>query len=258
MDLLLSRLRTEPRTRIVAFGSSNTERRIHGLHWFDWLDLAIKQSYGRVHHCINAGLGGDTTRGLLQRFDRDVALYQPHAVLVTIGGNDSNPGSGIHDREFATSLRQIEDRIRTLGATVIFQTYYSADVDAMTPEHGSAFLRFMDLVREMAGVTGAYLVDHHRRWERLRKDDIALYRRLMLDPLHVNPVGNMVLGLDLARHFQARLQEPQLACCTGGSDREQDARFCSQLQGAQRLCCGAGVRVQQILDALEAASPPSL
>jgi hypothetical protein len=212
---LLNRLRTEPRTRIVAFGSSNTERRIHGLHWFDWLDLAIKQTFGRVHHCINAGLGGDTTRGLLERFDDDVALYQPHAVLVTIGGNDSNPVSGIDDREFATNLLRLEGRIRVLGAVAIFQTYYSADVDAMATEHGSAFLRFMDLVRETAETTGSYLVDHHRRWERLREND------------------NMVLGFDLSRHFQARLQETQLACCA------------------------EGVRVQQVLDALEAASSPA-
>ncbi|MBN1579400.1 MAG: SGNH/GDSL hydrolase family protein [Anaerolineae bacterium] len=230
---LLNRLRTEPRTRIVAFGSSNTERRIHGLHWFDWLDLAIKQTFGRVHHCINAGLGGDTTRGLLKRFDDDVALYQPHAVLVTIGGNDSNPASGIDDREFVTNLLRLEGRIRALGAVAIFQTYYSADVDAMATEHGSAFLRFMDLVRETAETTGSYLVDHHRRWERLRGNDVEQYRQLMLDPLHVNPLGNMVLGFDLSRHFQARLQEAQL------------------------VCCAEGVRIQQVLDALEAASDPA-
>jgi lysophospholipase L1-like esterase len=227
MESLLNRLQTEPRTRIVAFGSSNTERRIHGLHWFDWLDLAIKHTYGRVHHCINAGLGGDTTRGLLQRFDRDVALYRPHAVLITIGGNDSNPDSGIDDREFAASLRRLEARIRDLGATVIFQTYYSADVDAMMPAHGGAFLRFMDVVRETASATGAILIDHHRRWERLRRTNVAQYRQLMLDALHVNPVGNMVIGLDLARCFRARLQE------------------------TQRTFCARGVGVQQALDALE-------
>ena len=45
----------------------------------------------------------------------------------------------------------------------------------------------MDLVRETAGATGAYLVDHHWRWERLRGDNVEQYRQLVLDSLHVNP-----------------------------------------------------------------------
>ena len=83
IETILKRLEAGVKTRFVVFGSSNTERCIHGLHWFDWLDLGLKQTYGRVHHCINAGLGGDTTEGLLVRFDEDVALYQPHVVFVT-------------------------------------------------------------------------------------------------------------------------------------------------------------------------------
>ena len=140
METILQRFAAEQRTRIVAFGSSNTERRIHGLHWFDWLDLGIKQTYGRVHHCINAGLGGDTSRGLLQRFDEDVALYQPHVVFITIGGNDAKPDSGIDAVEFRRNLRQLQSRIRFLDAAVVFQTYYSADVVGLGPEHGSRFL----------------------------------------------------------------------------------------------------------------------
>ena len=51
LTTLRRRFTTEPRTRIVAFGSSNTDRRITGMHWLDWLDLGIKQTFGRVHHC---------------------------------------------------------------------------------------------------------------------------------------------------------------------------------------------------------------
>ncbi len=103
ISAIIERLQTEPRTRFVAFGSSNTERRIHGLHWFDWLELGIAQTYGRVHTFVNTGVGGDTTYGLLARFDEDVARYAPHVVFVTIGGNDSKPDSGIDE---AASGRQ--------------------------------------------------------------------------------------------------------------------------------------------------------
>lgn len=209
LEQLLDRLTINPRTRIVAFGSSNTERRLAGLHWFDWLELGIKHAYGRVHHCINAGLGGDTTRGLLGRFDEDVALYQRHAVLVTIGGNDSGPQFGISDGEYRDNLVQICALIRGLGAEVILQTYYSADIERMEPEYGAAFQRYMGLVRKVATSEGTALIDHHRRWERLRKQDPQTYRSLMVDALHVNALGNAVIGLDLVRAFRGALPEAQ-------------------------------------------------
>jgi lysophospholipase L1-like esterase len=229
MQSILNRLRQGQKTRIVAFGSSNTERRIHGLHWFDWLDLGIKQTYGRLHHCINAGLGGDTTRGLLQRFAEDVALYQPHVVMITIGGNDSNPSSGIGDHEFHRNLVQLAGQVHTLGAATIFQTYYSADVAGLEPGHSAAFLRFMDIIRQTATETQADLVDHHRRWEPLRIDRPDAYRQLMIDPLHVNSLGNMLMGLDLIRACQARLDD------------------------AQQAFCAEGLRYQRLLDMLETA-----
>lgn len=234
LDSILARLRSEPHTRFVAFGSSNTERRIPGLHWFDWLELGLKYTYGRVFHCINAGLGGDTVRGLLGRFERDVALYQPHVVFVTIGGNDSNPANGIDEAEYRAGLRVLAERIGGLGARAIFQTYYAADVVALGPEHGPAFLRFMDVVRQVAAETGAALIDHHRRWERLRLRHFNRYQELMIDALHVNELGNLLLGLDLMRAFQAMPEETALYCAEGLAyqrtlDRlEDDARITAE------------------------------
>jgi lysophospholipase L1-like esterase len=216
LDDIRERLRTQPRTRIVAFGSSNTERRIEGLHWFDWLDLGLAQTYGRVHHCISAGLGGDTSGGLLARFEQDLALYRPHVVFVTIGGNDAKPDSGLAAVAFRANLLALDGLIRALGATPIFQTYYAADTEALGPDHGARFLDFMEIVRGVAAVTGAPLIDHLRRWEPVRERYPELYYSLMLDALHVNPLGNMVMGLDLLRAFAASLEPAQQAACTPG------------------------------------------
>jgi acyl-CoA thioesterase-1 len=226
MEAILRRFTEGQKTRIVAFGSSNTERRIHGLHWFDWLDLGVKQTYGRVHHGINTGLGGDTSHGLLARFDEDVALYQPHVVFITIGGNDAKPDSGINAEDFHRNLHRLHANIRALDARAIFQTYYSADVAGLGPQHGSRFLAFMDVIRQVASETGAILVDHHRRWEPLRLRHFATYQQMMIDPLHVNALGNMVMGLDLLRVFRAALADEQ------------------------RLFCAEGLHIQQQLDQL--------
>jgi lysophospholipase L1-like esterase len=215
-EKIINQLTTSVKTRFVAFGSSNTERRIHGLHWFDWLDLGLKQTYGRVHHCINAGLGGDTSPGLLARFDEDVAFYQPHVVFVTIGGNDANPDSGISAAEYERNLYSLIDLIRGIDAIPVLQTYYAADIPNLGLEHGNQFLLYMDIVRSTAKETLTLLVDHHKRWESLRTAHPKLYAALMLDALHVNPLGNMVIGLDLLRIFKAHLEDPQLESCIVG------------------------------------------
>jgi lysophospholipase L1-like esterase len=216
IETVLNRLTSGVKTRFVAFGSSNTERHIHGLHWFDWLDLGLKQTYGRVHHCINAGLGGDTSEGLLERFEEDVALYQPHVVMITIGGNDANPASGIDSVSYHRNLINLVDMVQDIAAVPILQTYYAADIPCMEEPHGSMFLQFMDIVRVTADETRSYLIDHHKRWEPLRLSYPDIYKGLMLDALHVNPLGNIVMGLDLIRIFRAHLESAQLESCSDG------------------------------------------
>jgi lysophospholipase L1-like esterase len=216
LDVILRGLEEGVRKRFVAFGSSNTERRIHGLHWFDWLDLGLKQTYGRVHHFINAGLGGDTTEGLITRFDDDVAFYKPDVVFITIGGNDSNPESGINASKYHHHLINILNLIRQINSIPILQTYYAADIPHLDKEHGYRFLKYMDIIRAAADETQVMLVDHHKRWELLRMVDSDMYQKLMLDALHVTPLGNMIIGLDLIRLFKAHLTEAQVKWCREG------------------------------------------
>lgn len=212
---LLARIKAGQRTRFVAFGSSNTDRRIHGLHWFDWLDLGLKHIFGRVVHSINAGTGGDTTRDLLRRFDEDVALYQPHAVFITIGGNDANPEKALGAEEYRDNLGVLVNQVRALGAVPILQTYYAADLPNLGEPHASNFQRNMQIIRDVAAAEACELVDHHARWEPLRVQHPDLFASLMLDALHINPTGNAIMGLDLCRRLQVQLNPEQWAFLHG-------------------------------------------
>ena len=217
LDDVLARLLDLKRTRIVATGASNTAaRNACRFNWVDWLDVGLTQHYGRLATVINTGISGDHTRGLLARFDDDVALYRPHLVILTIGGNDANPENHIGEIEYRANLRRLAERTDVLGACVLFQTYYACDLDAMVPEYDERFQRCMDVIRGVALETGAELVDHHRRWERLRLADLDAYRALMHDPMHVNPIGNMLMGLDLLRRFKVRLGDELRATCAEG------------------------------------------
>jgi lysophospholipase L1-like esterase len=197
-----ARLRRGEKTRILAFGSSNTERFLPGVHWVDVLELALRDTYGRNHQCLNAGICGNTSTDLLARFEEDAALFQPHVTIITIGGNDSNPARNLSAARFADNLLELHRLFIARGSQVVFQTYYAPDparCDDLAP-----FFNYMQVVRRVARQTGAELVDHLARWEPYRKAHPEHYLLLMHDGFHVNPRGHAVLGLDTARHFGAR------------------------------------------------------
>jgi len=196
-ESLNSRLKAGEKLRILAFGSSNTEHFLAGMHWVEVLDLALCWRYGRLHHTINAGIGGNTSRDLLERFESDAAFYRPALAIITIGGNDSNPERNIPPAAFEANLLELRERFAALGSQVAFQTYYSPD----PARNGdlSVFHSYMDIVRKVAAETDSGLVDHLRRWEAFRKAFPERYLPLMQDGFHLNWRGNVLLGLDLAR-----------------------------------------------------------
>lgn len=202
---ILNRFEQNKRTRILAFGSSNTEHFLPGMHWFDCLDVALCQKYGRLHTCINTGIGGDTSRGLLQRFAEDAEFYKPHLAFITIAGNDANPDKNISPDEFASNLQELYERFTKMGCMVIFQTYYAPDPDELG--NLKTFYHYSNIVCEVAKTNGAYLIDHLERWEPFRQQHTDIYKKLMRDAFHVNRFGNMAMGVDIARHFMVPLND---------------------------------------------------
>jgi len=209
-ELFLNRLKAGSFTRVVAFGSSNTERRIAGMHWFDCFELSCRSTCGPITSFINSGRGGDSTIDLLNRIERDCLNHQPHLAFITVGGNDSNPKKNISLAIYRDNLHQIVSRLQAQGALPVLQTYYAMDLPKMDPEHATAFLEMMEIVREVARETGCMLIDHLVRWEALRLRYNDRFLQLLGDPMHVNALGNLVLGLDITRAFNLRL--PDDAC----------------------------------------------
>jgi lysophospholipase L1-like esterase len=218
---------SDERTRILAFGSSNTERRLPGMHWFDCFELALRGQHGAKTHCINTGIGGNTSGDLLGRFESDAAFYQPHAVFLTIGGNDSNPTTNLSAEQFEANLQELAQRFDALRTQVIWQTYYSPISDGSFRYQN--FYHYSDIVRKVAHETNALLIDHLAHWEPLRQQRPDLYLPLMQDDFHVNHRGNRVMGLDIIRWF--------------GWPSPPDNEHWSE-----------ALRVQQAMDALSSAS----
>lgn len=194
------------RPRILAFGSSNTQRHTVGMHWFDCFELAVYETYA-LPRCINSGVGGDSTKKLLDRFEEEAALFKPDMTFLTVGGNDSFTRNNVSFEEFKTNLLELHRRFSEMDCPVVFQTYYSPNPETPEANEIDRFYKVMDIVRDVAKETGSDLIDHLARWEPFRKKFKAEYESLMRDGFHVNEIGNMVIGLDIARHFGLKLGE---------------------------------------------------
>ena len=193
---------------VEAFGASNTQRRLPGMTWFDYVELGFKAKYGGgCGNFINTGIGGNTTAMMLARFDRDVRIYKPDVVIITAGGNDANPVHKVTPEQYRANMLELHRRITEFGGEVIFQTYYACRLELIPPERANLMNVLMQIVREVAAETGSLLQDNYLRWNRLRDRFPDVYALLMQDAMHVTPNGNAVIGLELLRSFGVELPE---------------------------------------------------
>src|SRR5919202_3447763 len=103
-----------PAQTIVAVGDSITrgawDTAVVG-GWVTRLSDTLRRTYpGTAFVVRNAGVGGDTTKGVLARLARDVLAPRPTLVIVSIGTNDF--GGGVPPRTFAAELHLLVGRLR--------------------------------------------------------------------------------------------------------------------------------------------------
>lgn len=195
------------RLRMMAFGSSNTQRRIPGMHWFDMLELAYNQSSPPAPGLfLNAGIGGETSRDLLARFEQEVVPFDPDLCLITIGGNDTNPDLGLSEVEFEDNINRLVERLIKLKCTPILQTYYAHDDMIMEQSRSEAFVKYMNIQSELAETKGILIVDQFPKWRKFQAKYREEYNKLMLDAIHLNETGNALMGLNLVKSFDLSIE----------------------------------------------------
>ncbi len=222
---IFQRIEEGKHVHVLALGSSNTEHFMVGAHWFDYIDIGMMHKYrcwtddrssvDNPEKCLNAGTSNNTTAELLARFDRDVLPFKPDLVILTAGINDANPNRHVSRNEFRKNLEELRRRVNELDGDVLFQTYYSCDMEKFAkerPDWAANYEPYTAIIREVAG---ELLNDNFVRWERLRKYDVKAYRLLMRDTLHLNPEGNAVIGMDLLRLLDLPLPDENLPWIRG-------------------------------------------
>ncbi len=95
--------------KIVIFGDSIAEGRTQ-IEPHESYFLQLQQEFPQ-HSFINAGVGGNSTREMMMRYEHDVIAQQPNLVIFEPGGNNHDPRKGhehrqVNDAEFVQLLEK--------------------------------------------------------------------------------------------------------------------------------------------------------
>ena len=147
----------------------------------------------------NSGISGNTSRDLLERFDRDVVSLHPDWVSICIGINDvwrqfDSPAmtdQAVGPREYRANLTKMIEAVRDkVKGIFILSPYY------MEPNREDRMRKRMDeytaICRELAGEYGCIFVDFQKVYEdycRIRHSTFIAW-----DRVHPNQVGATLMA----------------------------------------------------------------
>ncbi len=198
-------------TKIIGFGDSITEAAQVGrqAQWLHLLERGLNAGReDRPVTVLNAGVGGNTSREGLRRFDRDVRPGLPALVLVEFGGNDATNNLARHVSlaEFESHLETMAKKVRAGGGACCFLTFppvvddwHAIGHDAFYEECGgldACVEGYRGRTREIAGRLGAPLFDLDRVLRRhMAADGAGIY--ILPDGVHLTEQGNRVFAEEL-------------------------------------------------------------
>lgn len=157
---------------------------------------------------INAGVGGDNTRGALNRLQTDVLNYSPDLVTVLLGTADASNNKGIDIKEYQQNLRSIVEQItpqKTLliSSPPIDERLLSARKKAF-PQSNFVTMetleQYVKIVAEVARSTDSNFLD---LWSKMRSQPNYSKFLKIKDGVHFNQQGYEFLTQVLAQKIQS-------------------------------------------------------
>ena len=128
---------------IVAFGDSITEagHQKPDDRWPELVRLALQKHFTGIGiKVVNSGVGGNTSREGLARFDRDVLPHHPQFVLFEFGNDQtSEPARHVPVAEFRQNLELILTRVAEECGAIAIPMTFPPIIDSCTPHSQTPF-----------------------------------------------------------------------------------------------------------------------
>ena len=177
-----------------------------GFGYVRMLENLLCASYPETYLRItNSGISGNTSRDLLERWDRDVLALHPDHVSILIGINDvwrqfdtpAMPDRAVQPEEYEANLRKMIESLQDKVKTVFLMTPYY-----MEPNRADTMRARMDvysnIVRQLAGEYGCVLVDIQAMFDEYFRHRHSTF--IAWDRIHPNQIGAMLIAREFLRH----------------------------------------------------------
>lgn len=159
---------------------------------------------------IPAGVGGNTSRDMLARFQGDVLDKKPTWLTLSCGVNDLGPwfkdnGRNVPLPEFKTNVTTMIDQALAAGIKVVVLTATPIYEDQPTSEANTTLVQYNDFLRALAKEKNCLLTDVSAEVLARRAALIAATgsngNKVTSDGVHMNTEGSMATARAILRTF---------------------------------------------------------
>jgi lysophospholipase L1-like esterase len=148
---------------------------------------------------IPAGIGGNTSKHMLARLDKDVIAKKPVWMTLNCGVNDS-PRLSVE--EFAANIATIVAKAKAAGIKVILMNTTIGAGENLTAKSSLKRLTFCEEFKKLADKENLLLVDLNSAMTReikQRREDAQKGKALTFDGTHLNGLGNQIVAEEILR-----------------------------------------------------------
>ena len=148
---------------------------------------------------IPAGVGGNTTRHMLARLEKDVIAKKPAWMTLNSGINDAGP---LSVEEFGTNITKIVEQASAAGIKVILMTTTVGAGENLDAPSSLKCLKFCEEFRKLAKERSLLLVDLNTVMAKElteRKQDGVKGLKLTYDGTHLNGLGNQIVAAEILK-----------------------------------------------------------
>lgn len=124
---------------------------------------------------INAGIGGNTTKDLLKRIDKDVLAKKPNLVIMMVGTNDMlNSKKMLNYKTYTSNLEMLIKKIKSSGSQLVLMTPIPADSIYLFERHDKSLFKEMpnqkidkvvDIVKKLAQENSVYFYNLNKEFK---------------------------------------------------------------------------------------------
>ncbi|PPL00153.1 Lysophospholipase L1 [Parapedobacter indicus] len=188
---------------------------------------------------VNAGVGGNNSRDLLNRLDRDCLSHKPNLVILMAGTNDMNSAKHVPPNEFKQNVLTIIRRIKATGSNLLLLTTLPFFEPYLLQRHPKEFYEpegptgrwrsLNKMIKRIASETNSHLLDVGQIIEKIGKigedNDSLLQNEInsgKMDGVHPTPNGYRFIALAVSQYIRDNDLPTGRIVCFGDSITKGD------------------------------------